>query len=79
MSAMEPGTLKKLGDATNLQLPRSEQQALLNVLLSFPDVFNEGLGHNSVTDHKIDTGDSPPIYDELRGVESKKTTVLYVM
>ena len=61
MAAMEPGTFNELEGAINPQLLHSDRQALLNTLLNFPDVFNSGLGHTSVTDHKIDTGDSPPI------------------
>ena len=42
---MEPDTLKELKVAINPQLPPNDKQAVLNTLLSFPDVFNNGLGH----------------------------------
>jgi len=58
---MEPGTLKELEDAIIPQLPPNDQQALLNALLKFSNVFNNGLGHTSITVHMIDTGDSAPI------------------
>ena len=61
MSVMECGTLKELEDAINPQFPHSNRQALLNTLLNFPDVFKNGLGHTSITDHKIDTEVSLPI------------------
>ena len=81
MSVMEPETLKELEAAINPQLPPNDKQALLNTLLSFPDVFNNGLGHTTVTDHKIDTGDSPPIRQyprrlpyQFRGEVDKQVT-----
>eukprot|EP00794_Sanderia_malayensis_P001629 gene1629-biopygen1507 len=60
-SVIEPSTLKELQAAISPCLTANEREQLLNTLPEFPDVFNNRLGHTSVTMHKIDTGNSPPI------------------
>ena len=42
------------------------KESLLQTLWQYPDVFDEGLGHNSVVEHSIDTGSSPPIHQYPR-------------
>eukprot|EP00794_Sanderia_malayensis_P011722 gene11722-biopygen9393 len=60
-SVIEPSTLKELQATISPCLTANKREQLLNTLLEFPDVFNNRLGHTSVTMHKIDTGNSPPI------------------
>jgi len=47
--------------AIDPSLSRHEKEKLRKVLLEFSDVFEETLGHTTVVNHKIDTGDSYPI------------------
>ena len=42
-------------------LSESNSRKIFDTLASFPDVFNEGLGHTSVLSHHINTGNSTPI------------------
>ena len=58
---LAPEALTELTTAINLNLSARDSKALLNTLLSFPDVFDNSLGNTSVALHNIDTGDSPPI------------------
>ena len=58
---LAPETLTELMTAINPNLSARDKKSLLNTLLSFPDAFDNSLGHTSVALHKIDTGDSPPI------------------
>ena len=60
-SGMNECTLRELETAISPSLGINDKHTLLNTLLEFPDVFNDGLGHTTVTAHKIDTGESPPI------------------
>ena len=59
-------TLSELHAAISPNLSKSEQKQILETLLSFPDVFNDGLGHTSVLSHSINTGDSLPIKQHPR-------------
>ncbi len=47
--------------AISKDLCPSDKQKLHQTLLEFSDVFDESLGHTDVVQHRIDTGDSPPI------------------
>ena len=58
---LAPEALTELTTAINPNLSARDRKALLNTLLSFPDVFDNSLGHTSVALHNIDTGESPPI------------------
>ena len=58
---MNECTLRELETAISPSLGTNDKHTLLNTLLEFPDVFNDGLGHTKVTAHKIDTGESLPI------------------
>ena len=58
---LSPETLTELTTAINPNLSPKDKKALLNTLFSFPDVFDNSLGHTSVALHNINTGDSPPI------------------
>ena len=69
VNAMKAYTVSRVETQPVLNSTRVEiahVKGLLNTLLNFPDVFNNGLGHTTVTDHKIDTGDSPPIHQYPR-------------
>ena len=58
---MNECTLKELERSISSSLGITDKHTLLNTLLEFPDVLNDGLGHTTVTTHKIETGKSPPI------------------
>ena len=51
----------QLAEQIDPSLPAHAKATILNTLLQFPDVSNDGLGHTTVLEHKIDTGSSPPI------------------
>ena len=54
---------KALNEYTKSPCPTlcsEDKQQVLDNLISFPDVFNEILGHISVISHDINTGSSPP-------------------
>ena len=60
-SVMNECTLKELEGAISSSLGITDKHTLLNTLLEFPEVFNDGLRHTTVTTHKIETGEPPPI------------------
>ena len=53
--------LKELEAAISASLSTTDKHMLLNTLLEFQDVCNDGLGHTTVVTHKIKNGESPPI------------------
>ena len=53
--------MTEISSAINPNLSPEDKKMLLDTLLSFPDVFDNSLGHTSVTVHNIDTGDNSPI------------------
>ena len=61
INALSQSKIWNLCSAINPNLSARDKKSLLNTLLSFPDVFNNSLGHTSVALHKMDAGDSPPI------------------
>ena len=58
---LDAQTRSELEAALSPNLSATDRQKLLNTLKSFPDVFNDGLGHTSVLSHHINTGNSAPI------------------
>ena len=57
-----PSVIKQqLEDSLSSDLCPGDRQATLDNLLQFADVFDERLGHTSVIQHTIDTGNSAPI------------------
>ena len=64
--ALAPETLTELTNAINPNLSTEDNRSLLNTLLSFPDVFDNSLGHTHVIVHNIDTGASSPIRQHPR-------------
>ena len=56
----------KLEAAIDPSLSPVEKDTLRKVLLEFSDVFSESLGVTNIVNHKIDTGDSPPIKQRAR-------------
>ena len=63
---LAPETLTELTNAINTNLSSEDNRSLLNSLLSFPDVFDNSLGHTHVIVHDIDTGASSPIRQHPR-------------
>ena len=55
------GTLEDFMAAINPKLSKRDKDQILQTLLSFSDVFNDSLGPTTVTSHKIETGNAPPI------------------
>ena len=51
----------ELKAAINPSLNKYDSEVILDTLLKYPDVFNEGLGYTDVITHKIDTGNTAPI------------------
>ena len=47
-SGMNECTLRELETAISPSLGINDKHTLLNTLLEFPDVFNDGLGHTTV-------------------------------
>ena len=64
--ALAPETLTELTNAINPNLSTEDKRSLLNTLLSFPDVFDNSLGHTHVIVHDIDTGASSLIRQHPR-------------
>ena len=58
---LAPETLTELRTAINPNLSTEDKKSLLNTLLSFPDVFENSLGHTSITSQHIDKGGPSPI------------------
>ena len=54
-------TRSELETALSPNLSMTDRKKILETLLSFPDVFNDGLGHTSVLSHHINTGNFAPI------------------
>ena len=61
-----PSVRHELKAALCADLHPSDSQTLLDNLLGFTDVFDEGLGHSSVLQHTIGIGDSASIRQYLR-------------
>ena len=59
--SLEAKTCSELKEALSPSLSESDSKQIFDILASFPDVFNEGLGHTSVLSHHINTGNSTPI------------------
>ena len=55
------GTLEDLTAAINPKLSKQDKDQILQLLLSFSDVFHDSFGHTTVTSHTIKTGNTPPI------------------
>ena len=64
--ALAPETLTELTNAINANLSTEDKRSLLKTLLSFPDVFDNSLGHTPVIVHNIGTGASSPIRQQPR-------------
>ena len=64
--ALAPETLTELTSAINPNLSTEDKRPLLKTLLSFPDVFDNSLGHTHVIVPNIDTGASSPIRQHPR-------------
>ena len=62
---MDNKTLEELTKPLSSTLSSKDKQQVLDTLVSFPDVFDEGLGHTSVLSHHINTGSSPPFFSIL--------------
>ena len=60
------GTLEDLTAAINPKLSKHDKDQIFQTLLSFSDVFQDSLGHTTVTSHKIETGNTPPIQQHPR-------------
>ena len=60
-SEISKTTASELASAISPNLSELDREKLLQTLLSFPDVFQSSLGHTTVVEHRIDTGDSTPI------------------
>ena len=60
-AGLNSDTMTEISSAINPNLSPEDKKMLLDTLLSFPDVFDNSLGHTSVTVHNIDTGDNSPI------------------
>ena len=58
---INPDTLTELTAALSPNLNNSDRKKILDTLMSFPDVLNDGLGFTSVLSHQVRTGNSPPI------------------
>ncbi|MEL7426754.1 MAG: RNase H-like domain-containing protein [Bacteroidota bacterium] len=56
-----PGVSSELEAALSDNLSPSDRQQILSTLLQFSDVFEENLGHTTVLEHQIDTGNAQPI------------------
>ena len=54
-------TCSELKEALSPSFSENNSRKIFDTLASFPDVFNEGLGHTSVLSHHINTGNSTPI------------------
>ena len=62
---------------SDTELDPNQQQQLYNLLLHFHDVFaadQHDLGHATVIQHQIDTGDSSPIRQRARSLPGSKAT-----
>ena len=64
--ALAPETLTELTNAINANLSTEDERSLLKTLLSFPDVFDNSLGHTPVIVHNIGTGALSPIRQQPR-------------
>ena len=51
----------ELQAAINPRLSKKDKDKLLQKFLEFPDIFQDSLGHTTVFEHHIYTGNSPPI------------------
>ena len=60
-SEISKATSSKLASAIGSKLSQPDREKLLTTLLSFPDIFQNSLGHTTVVEHRLDTGDSAPI------------------
>ena len=63
---LDAQTRSELETALSPNLSTTDRQKLLNTLIYFPDVFNDGVGHTSVLSHHINTGNSAPIRQHPR-------------
>ena len=60
-SALDAQTRSGLETALSPYISTTDRKKILETLLSFPDVFNDGLGHTSVLSHHINSGNFAPI------------------
>ena len=60
-SVLNAQTRSELETALSPNLSTTDRKKIIETLLSFPDVFNDGLGHTSVLSHHINTGNFAPI------------------
>ena len=61
--------VKNLTEGISPSVNENEKEILSKLLNEYADVFSKGefdLGNTSITQHRINTGDSPPIKDPLR-------------
>ena len=58
---LDTQTLNELRESLSPVLSAKGKQQLLNTLISFPDIFDKGLGHASTLSRHINTGSSAPI------------------